>query len=212
MAVMSLSTPHRKKEEQEEIMADTKVTEKSGQETAPTGTSTGAAAKQLAERNRHPMMALRDEFDRLFNEAASMFPSAMLRFPWSRRSAFDLEPLLRSEEEAMAFAPPAEVDESEGEYRIRLEIPGMDEKSVDVSVQDDILTIRAEKTAEKEEKGVNRYFSERRYGMCARSFRLPADVNHEGVAASMKNGLLTITLPKMEPSQPSRRRIEIATG
>ena len=74
-------------------MADTKLTDKSRQD-APTGT----AARQLAERNRHPLMALRDEFDRLFDEASSMF-----RFPWGPRSSFGTEPLLRS---AGAFPEP----------------------------------------------------------------------------------------------------------
>lgn len=88
-------------------------------------------------------------------------------------------------------------------------MPGMDEQSVDVSVQDDVLSIRAEKKEDKEEKGANRYVSERRYGLCARSFRLPANVDSDRIAASMKNGVLTVTLPKTEPSQPAKRKIDI---
>ncbi|MBP2316183.1 Hsp20/alpha crystallin family protein [Azospirillum soli] len=186
-------------------MADTKLTDKSRQDTRQ-DTPTGTAARQLAERNRHPLMALRDEFDRLFDEASSMF-----RFPWGPRSSFGMDPLLRSDA-VTAFTPPAEVEERESEYRVCLEMPGMDEKAVNIDLQDDLLTIKAEKTDETEEKGANRYFSERRYGMCARSFRLPANVNRDAIAASMKNGVLTITLPKTEPSQPSKRRIDIATG
>lgn len=187
-------------------MAEANVTDKSKQDTSPRQevAPTGAAAREMAERNRHPFFALRDEFDRLFDEASSMF-----RLPWNRRSAFDLEPLLRTEMEGMAFAPPAEVDERETEYRVTMEMPGMDEQSVDVSVQDDVLSIKAEKRDEKEEKGTNRYFSERRYGVCARSFRLPANVDQEHIAASMKNGVLTVTLPKTAESQPSKRKIEI---
>jgi HSP20 family protein len=189
-------------------MADTDVTERSKQETTPAG----ATGSQPAERSRHPLLALRNELDRLFDEASSMFPSSMFRFPWGRRSVLDVEPLFRSDEGIAAFAPPAEVDEREGEYRVRLEMPGMDEKAVDISLRDDVLTIKAEKKDEKEEKGADRYFSERRYGMCVRSFRLPTNVNREAIAASMKNGVLTVTLPKTEPSQPSGRRIEIAAG
>lgn len=181
-------------------MADTTATEKPKQDLK----STGAAAKELAERNRHPLLVLRDEFDRLFEEASSVF-----RFPWNRRSMFELEPLLRTEAEIEAIIPPAEVDEREDEYRVMLGVPGMDEKSVEVSVQDDVLTIRAEKKEETEEKAKNRYFSERRYGMCARSFRLPANVDRDQIAASMRNGVLTITLPKTEPSKPSRRTIDV---
>lgn len=182
-------------------MADTPATDKPKQ----TLKTTGAAAKELAERNRHPLLALRDEFDRLFDEASSVF-----RLPWGRRPMFDLEPLLRAESGVDAIIPPAEVDERENEYRVMLEVPGMDETGIEVSVQDDVLTIRAEKKDEKEEQGKNRYFSERRYGMCARSFRLPANVDRDRIAASMKNGVLTIALPKTEPSKPSKRTIDVA--
>ncbi|WP_454019511.1 Hsp20/alpha crystallin family protein [Azospirillum sp. Marseille-Q6669] len=188
-------------------MADTNVTEKSQQDETSRRdiTSTGAAAQQIAARNRHPILALRDEFDRLFDEASSMF-----RFPWSRRSPFDLEPLLRTELESAAFAPPAEVEERADEYRVTMEMPGMDEQAVDLSVQDDVLSIKAEKSEEKDEKDANRYVSERRYGLCARSFRLPANVDRDRIAASMKNGVLTVVLPKTEPGQPSKRKIDIA--
>ncbi|KAA0571445.1 Hsp20/alpha crystallin family protein [Azospirillum sp. Sh1] len=167
--------------------------------------TTGLAAGEVAERNRHPLFALRDEFDRLFDEASSMF-----RFPWGRRPAFGLEPLLRGDADLEAIVPPAEVDERETEYRVTLEIPGMDEKDAEVSIQDDILTVKAEKKEETEEKDKNRYFSERRYGLCARTFRLPANVKADAITASMKNGVLTIVLPKSEPSKPTRRTIEIA--
>jgi len=188
-------------------MAEADVTGKPKQEEKPQQevASTGMAAQQIAARNRNPILALRDEFDRLFDEASSM-----LRFPWSRRPPFDLEPLLRTEVEGMAFAPPAEVDEREGEYRVTMEMPGMDEQSVDLSIQGDTLSIKAEKREEKEEKGANRYFTERRYGLCARSFRLPADVDRDQIAASMKNGVLTVVLPKTEPIQPAKRKIDIA--
>ncbi|CAO3425291.1 hypothetical protein [Azospirillum endophyticum] len=163
------------------------------------------AAKEIADRNRHPLYTLRDEFDRLFDEASSMF-----RLPWSRRPMFGLEPLLRSEAELAAIVPPAELEESEAEYRVALEIPGMDEKDVKVTIEDDLLTVRAEKKEETEEKDKNRYFSERRYGLCARSFQLPANVKADGITAAMKNGVLTITLPKSAPSTPNKRTIEIA--
>lgn len=183
-------------------MADTNVTEKPRQEAA----STGTAAQQIAVHNRNPILALRDEFDRLFDEA-----STMLHLSWSRRTPFDLEPLLRSGLEGMAFAPPAEVDDREGEYRVTMELPGMDAQSVDLTIQNDLLSVKAEKREEKEEaeKGASRYFSERRYGLCARTFRLPADVDRDRIAAIMKNGVLTLTLPKTASNQPAKRQIDI---
>lgn len=197
-------------------MVEPKVMEKPETATVPptvppTVPSTGAAARDLADRNRHPLMTLRDEVDRLFDEATSMF-----RFPWGRRSPFDLEPPLRADPRAalagMAFAPPAEVEEREGEYRVTLEMPGMDEQAVEVTVEGDVLSIRAEKAEETEDKGANRYFSERRYGVYARSFRLPTNVDRDHIAAAMRNGVLTVTLPKTGPAQPAAKKVEIAKG
>ncbi|NYZ14860.1 Hsp20/alpha crystallin family protein [Azospirillum sp. RWY-5-1] len=182
-------------------MADTNLAERPKQQVS----STGAAATELAERSRHPFLTLRDEFDRLFDEASTLF-----RLPWSRRQPFDLEPMLRLGGDAGAIIPPADVEETEGEYRVVLDVPGLDETNVEVGVQDDVLSIRAEKREESEEKDKNRYLSERRYGVCARTFRLPANVDRERIAAGMKNGVLTITLPKSEPSKPSKRNIPVS--
>ena len=189
-------------------MADTDITERSKQETTPL-VRPGAKRRSAAGIHCWPCATSLTVVRR------SLVDVAVLDVPLPLGPAVDarnVEPLFRSDEGIAAFAPPAEVDEREGEYRVRLEMPGMDEKAVDVSLRDDVLTIKAEKKDEKEEKGADRYFSERRYGMCVRSFRLPANVNREAIAASMRNGVLTVTLPKTEPSQPSGRRIEIAAG
>ncbi|MCG5243909.1 Hsp20/alpha crystallin family protein [Azospirillum doebereinerae] len=192
-------------------MATTTTTEKPKQDLQATGQTTAAptslAAGALAERNRHPFLALRSEFDRLFDEASSMFRSPWTL--WSRRPLFEMEPLLRTDGQMNAIMPAAEVDERETEYRVTLEMPGMEDKDVDVTLQDQILTIKAEKKEEKEEKERNRYFSERRYGLCMRSFQLPANVASDRIAASLRNGVLTVTLPKTEASLPAKRRIEI---
>lgn len=181
-------------------MSDTNLAEKPKQQVS----GTGAAATELAERSRHPFLTLRDEFDRLFDEASTLF-----RLPWIRRSPLDPEPVFRLGGDAGVMIPPADIEETEGEYRVVLDVPGMDETNVEVGVQDDVLSIRAEKREETEEKDKNRYVSERRYGVCARSFRLPANVDRERIAAAMKNGVLTITLPKSEPSKPAKRVITV---
>ncbi|WP_448192755.1 Hsp20/alpha crystallin family protein [Azospirillum sp. sgz301742] len=182
-------------------MAETTIPVQTKQE----GKTTRAAAREMAETGRHPLLALRDEFERLFDDASSMF-----RAPWTRPSLFDVEPLLHTRSATLAIVPPAEVNETETEYRVTLEVPGMDEKGVEVSLEDDMLTIKAEKKEETEEESRNRYFSERRYGMCSRSFRLPGNVDRERISASMKNGVLTIAMPKSEPSKPSKRTIDVA--
>ncbi|PWC34596.1 hypothetical protein TSO352_22985 [Azospirillum sp. TSO35-2] len=164
----------------------------------------------MAERNRHPFLALRNEFDRLFDEASSMFRSPMAL--WGRRPGFGMEPLLRVDEPMDAIIPAVDVDEREADYRLTLEMPGLEDKDIEVGLQDDILTVRAEKKEEKEEKDKNRSVSERRYGVCVRSFQLPANVDPEGITAGLKNGVLTVTLPKTGPTQPAARKIAITQG
>lgn len=182
-------------------MADTSVMEKTVSQPAVTMT------KPAVVKERQPWLSLRDDFNRLFEEATSMF-----RFPWSERTAFDLAPLFDAGSDAVTFAPPSEVTERDKDYTVTVEMPGLDEKAVAITVEDDTLTIKAEKKEEKEEKETGRYLSERRYGLCARSFRLPSNVDRDGITACMKNGVLTLTLPKSAENRPAARTVAITAG
>jgi len=154
-----------------------------------------------------PWMTLRDDFNRLFDEAATLF-----RQPWGGRAALEHDPLFRFDTDMAVMAPAAEVEEKEDGYRIALELPGMDEKAVTVTVQDGVLTVKAEKKDEREEKSAGRVMSERRYGMYARSFALPADVDADGIAAAMKHGVLTLTLPRKAIPATEKGRTVPITG
>lgn len=93
-------------------------------------------------------------------------------------------------------APAAEASADGEAYRIAMELPGVAEKDVSVSVQDGVVTVSGEKASEREEKGETWYFSERSFGSFSRSFRLPPDADADGVDAELKDGLLTIRVPK----------------
>lgn len=95
-------------------------------------------------------------------------------------------------------------------YVVEAELPGFDKKDIKIDIEDGYLTIRAEHTEEKEEKEKGHYLrKERRYGSFARSFDL-SDVEESKIKASYDNGLLTLALPKKEPSQkPAPRRIDL---
>jgi len=95
-----------------------------------------------------------------------------------------------------AFSPKVDVKEGEGEVRVTAELPGIEEKDVEVSVSGDVLTIQGEKREEKEEKGEERYRLERSYGSFRRSFSLPCEVDSAKATATYKKGVLTIVLPK----------------
>jgi HSP20 family protein len=151
-----------------------------------------------------PFESLREEVDRIFDE----FTRGFGRWPFGRR-IFDVEPLLRYETSFGVSAPVVDVVEKEKEYQISAELPGLDEKDVEVSVSDDMLTIKGEKKEEKEEKAKNYYLSERRYGAFQRSFQLPSGVDAEKIEASFQKGVLTVTLPKTPEAQKKEKKIAI---
>jgi HSP20 family protein len=105
---------------------------------------------------------------------------------------------------AEEWIPPVDISDTADKVTVKVEAPGMDAKDIEISLSGDILTIRGEKKAEKEEKGENFYLVERSYGSFARSLRLPAVVDADKIEASFKQGVLTITCPKKEEVKPKQ--------
>lgn len=97
-----------------------------------------------------------------------------------------------------------EVAETDKAYNIAAELPGVEEKDIEVSVRDGVLTIKGEKREEKEDKGKNRYLSERSYGSFQRLFGLPKGVDETKVEANFHNGVLTVSIPK-QAEAPARK-------
>ena len=111
------------------------------------------------------------------------------------------------------LSPAAEASAGDDAYTINMELPGVDEKDVDLSVEDGVVTVRGEKKTSTEKNGDTWFFSERQYGAFRRSFRLPADADEKAVTAEIKDGVLKITAPKSAPnSEPKAKRIDIARG
>ncbi len=107
---------------------------------------------------------------------------------------------------------PATAASSNGEvYDISMELPGVSEDDIDLTVENGVVTIRGEKKTETERKGDTWYFSERQYGAFRRSFRLPPDADPDGVTADLKDGVLTVKVPKTAPEvSASAKKVEIA--
>lgn len=99
------------------------------------------------------------------------------------------------------FAPASEAAVDEGAYRIRLELPGIEEKDIKVGLEDGVVTVSGEKQSQRDEKGETWYFSEREYGSFSRSFRLPPDADPAAVGADLKDGVLTVSIGKKAPSE-----------
>jgi HSP20 family protein len=147
-----------------------------------------------------PWQSFRGEMDRLFDRFAGF------GLPSLRRS-FDLLP---SFEPSFSFNVPAvDVTEDDKAYKVAAELPGLDEKDIEVSVTGDVLTIKGEKRQEKEEKNKNWYVSERAYGSFQRAFTLPEGVDRSKIAAEFSKGVLTVTLPKSAQAQKQQQKIEV---
>lgn len=148
--------------------------------------------------------SFRTEMDRLFDRFGAGFG-----FP-SLRRMFDAGPPY---EGAFGFATPmVDFSEDDTAYKLTAELPGADEKDIEVGVTDEILTIKGEKKQEKEEKTKNYYMSERSYGSFQRAFALPKGVEHDKIAAQFSKGVLTITMPKTAAAQSQRKKIEVKPG
>ena len=103
--------------------------------------------------------------------------------------------------------PSVEVNATDKEVRVSAELPGLDEKDVEILIDDGVLTIRGEKKSETDDK--ERGFSERYYGRFERRIALPFEVDEEKADASFKNGVLTVGLPKSPKAEDKAKRIPI---
>ena len=109
------------------------------------------------------------------------------------------------------LSPAAEASEGNGTYSISMEVPGINESDIDLTVEDGVVTVRGEKKTSTEKSGDTWFFSERQYGAFRRSFQLPADADGDGVKAEMKDGVLHISVPKSKADElPKAKRVRIA--
>lgn len=112
---------------------------------------------------------------------------------------------------AHVFSPSSEAFENEDAYTIQVELPGVTQDNIDVSIRDDRLIIRGEKRDMREEKGESYFFSERSYGEFQRAFRLPPDVDRSKVDAAFDHGVLKIVLPRAAKKEPKEQKIKVGT-
>jgi len=144
-----------------------------------------------------PLFSLQREVNRLFDDFFR---------------GFDLRPLRAAEERWGGFTPKMDLEETEKEYRITAELPGMEEKDVEVLLAGNTLTLKGEKKEEKEEKGKSFYHVERSYGTFQRTVPLPEGVDLKKIDAEFKNGVLTVKLPKTAEAKTKGRKVPIKSG
>lgn len=153
----------------------------------PVGRERGAVAQ--------PFLSLQREIDRLFEDFTRGFPS-MQAFSGGNGGGMVM--------------PSTDVTETDNEIEITAELPGMEEKDVQINLADNVLTIRGEKKAEKEEKDKNYRLVERSYGSFERSIALPEGVKAEDVKATIAKGVLTVKVAKPTPAQAKKIEVKSA--
>ena len=171
----------------------------------PVTTESKPAASPTAMQAWRPFESLRREVDRLFED----FTMNPFRLPF-RRPAFDIEPFWQAE--SWIAAPAVDLVEKEKAFELTAELPGLDEKNVEVKVANGVLTIKGEKQEDKEEKNKDFHMRERRFGSFERALRIPETVDTDKIEASFKKGVLTVTLPKTAEAQKPVKKIEVKGG
>jgi HSP20 family protein len=150
-----------------------------------------------------PFDGFRREMDRLFDNLDGGFWRAA--FP---RSLYGMAPMARAEPTWTA-APAVDVVETDKAYEIVAEMPGMDEKNVEVNFANGILTIKGEKKEGKEETKKDYYLRERTFGAYQRAFQVPDVVDAEKIEATFQKGVLTVRLPKSMDMQKAPKKIAV---
>src|SRR5512132_2350253 len=145
----------------------------------------------------HPLVAFQREMDRLFEDF------------WR---GFDMPLLGRLERTGGSVSPRIEIGEKDDEVVVSAELPGLDEKDIEVTLTDNVLLIRGEKKLEKEEKERGHTYTERSYGSFERRIPLDVEVLSDKVSAAFKNGVLTVRLPKSPEAQKHVRHIPIGVA
>jgi HSP20 family protein len=148
------------------------------------------AAFGVEQDRRDPLLSLHREVNRLFDDVVRGFGVPAFAGP-----------------ERASLSPKLELGENDDEIRVTAELPGLDEKDVEIVAEDGVLTLRGEKKSEVEDR--DRGYSERSYGRFERRIGLPRTVEADKASASFRNGVLTITLPKSAAATDNVRRIPI---
>lgn len=145
-----------------------------------------------------PFETVRRDIDHLIDDLARSLRRMPFDFLGAATTPFTGIPVWQ-------LAPAADILNKPSCYEISAELPGMDEKNIEVKISDGMLVIKGEKKQDKEEKGEGYYLSERRFGSVERSFRIPTGADTSKIEAVLRNGVLTVTVPKTAEAQVEKK-------
>jgi HSP20 family protein len=153
-----------------------------------------------------PLEALHHQVDRLFED----FARPPLHFPFGR-SSFDVEPFWKRSMISHGV-PAVDIAEKDRSFEVTVELPGMEEKDIQIKLANGNLVISGEKKDEKEETRKNYHLSERHYGSFERIFSLPKGVDVDHIDARFSKGVLAISLPKRPEAVKPEKVIPVKSG
>jgi len=187
---------------------------KKNEKTLPQSTESKAPSSQSSA---HPLLALREEVDHLFDRFFSGF--ALGPFSDMRWNAMRTEPFRRLEDAFSGLSPSlgslsmkVDIHETDGVYCIDAEMPGFEEKDIEVSADDHVLTITGKKSEQKKEDRENYHVSERHFGSTSRRFPIPETANLSKAEADFKNGVLHIKMPMKAVVKAKATKIPIKSS
>lgn len=144
-----------------------------------------------------PFQRISQQMERMFEDLMGASPGRMMRGEGGLAGGGGVE------------QPSVDVSETKDSLEIDVDLPGLDERDIDITLSDDILTVRGERKEEKEERGRNFYRCERGYGTFSRRIVLPFKVDEDRITANFEKGVLHVTLPKSPEAKAKERHIEI---
>lgn len=186
------------------------MAEKSASVTVKRNGDEGKRSRAAAVSSYFPMLGLRGELDRVFNR---FFPEGWPPMNMGNLMEYDPFRALGGFEAGSALqSARADVLETDSEYEISVELPGIDEKDIELDVSEGMLTLNAKKREEREEKKKSYHLTERSYGSVRRSFRIPEGVDVGGINAEFSKGVLQVTLPKTKEAKAKQRKVPVKTS
>jgi HSP20 family protein len=161
------------------------------------------AKSQLPARPSDLFGSLRDEIDRVFSD----FDRGIWGFPvrW-RQPNLDV---LRGSRLSSVWRPSVDIAEKNDKFELTVDLPGIDEKNIEVKFSDGVLTVKGTREEHKEEQKKDYHVSERQFGAFERSFQVPESVDNDKIDAQFKNGVLTISLPKKPEAKKAEKKISV---
>lgn len=163
------------------------------------------SSPSLRQRDQHPVLQLHQQIDRLFDDVFSAFGVPSVKGVLDKRTGAGVGI-------TGTYRPQVDVSGNEKQYEVALDVPGLSDNDLSIEVNGDVLTISGQKEERNEQKDKQFYRVERSYGAFQRTLSLPADADASAIQANLKEGVLTLTIPRLATKQRDVKRVAISSS